>query len=204
MSTHRVTLLDLPQFSVLATRQTSNNSQEAEGIFSQLPNVAPGEWGWLYVPSGASIIGTVLSLDPITRRARFNSTEPNERLQAGATFPFLHRGWNAEDLDIALGPTEIWNRVKFVPRDSVRYRDSRAPDSIAEQLAERPLPPTADKANVCAGGWDHENCQFCQAEIGPTAQPFAYSDSQDRWLCERCYKNFVVPHSLGFVLDIWD
>lgn len=39
-------------------------------------------------------------------------------------------------------------------------------------------------------GWEHDHCEFCQAEIDGSI-PLAYcTDDKYHWICESCYNDF--------------
>jgi hypothetical protein len=46
-------------------------------------------------------------------------------------------------------------------------------------------------------GWDHEHCELCNTHID--AGDFGYCDSDENWLCEKCYERYVVQRDLAFV-----
>ena len=77
-----------------------------------------------------------------------------------------------------------WKKIRFSPADSNVYR--RSPQGEASTL----------EPEIRAGGWDHEHCILCMAEISlyPGCQPEAYTDeSEDEWLCIACYEKYVLP-----------
>lgn len=77
--------------------------------------------------------------------------------------------------EVAVLAARDWQREAFTPRDSVRHH----PDGRKERVA---------------GGWNHEHCQVYNAVISDRgeAQRFGYSDKDDHWLCESCYRRYVV------------
>ena len=74
-----------------------------------------------------------------------------------------------------------WKKVSFRPTDSLVYRRGEGQDREPE---------------IREGGWDHEHCMLCMAEISlfPGAQPDGYADeNEDKWVCSACFERYVRP-----------
>ena len=68
-----------------------------------------------------------------------------------------------------------WNRTEFHPRDAICGE------------------------NVIPGGWKHEHCNICWETIAESAERFGYCDQYERWVCESCYENYIVPKKINFI-----
>lgn len=48
-----------------------------------------------------------------------------------------------------------------------------------------------------ATGWGHEYCDLCHRHIN--GGEYGYCDPNEKWMCTKCYKQYVAPHDLAFV-----
>ena len=63
-----------------------------------------------------------------------------------------------------------------------------------------PLPAEIPEgATVVPGGWDHEHCFICHAEILPDDEELSFVNSDDRWVCAPCYHGYVAAQRLDFI-----
>jgi hypothetical protein len=102
-------------------------------------------------------------------RGSFEPSEPiPAELFAGLIVVF-RSWWDPDQLAIARGGRS-WERRRFLPTNSIRYR----PDGSDERVA---------------GGWDHEHCRLCW-ETFDEETPFGYVSGDD-WLCGKCYDDYI-------------
>ncbi len=53
---------------------------------------------------------------------------------------------------------------------------------------------------IVSGGWEHEHCRICWEKIGQGGAPTGFLSEDDEWACTRCYQEYVLPKSVGFVM----
>ena len=104
-------------------------------------------------------------------------------------------------------PTWKWDRVVFQPSDGIATRrppDAGQPPPTGEHVEfwlelvcvnsrhKRRLYPNRDlPEGLAVGAWDHEHCEFCNANLDPGQVGFV--DRSYHWLCEVCFQQYVRP-----------
>ena len=181
-------LSDLPQFSVDATKLVGG-VWVLEGVFNHLRSVAENR-SWLYAPR-AALIGDIEALDRQTRRARFNTMDPNPpRIPTmGQTFPWLSGYWQAFHIDIILDPNHLWRPLVFRAEDAL---ERPIPEWRVQRRAIGAIPRPDE--TVVPGAWNHEHCMICNSHIDP--DDLGYLDDDEHWLCTKCHDSYAVPHDL--------
>ena len=191
-------LEDLPAFEVLQI--TIADAPVLLGVLTHLEGVRAGR-SWLYAGEDDSLIGDLVDLDEATRQARFtapfwSSTSP---IQVGSVAPWLDGYWQAYHLTMILDSQSVWKRMEFTPSSAQHFRSG---DVHGWTKAGHKLPANAVPTSIDEVGWDHEHCELCQSKIGIGGDDHGYIDSKDRWICERCYRDYAEPRSLGFVFTM--
>ena len=137
MSPSRVTLADLPQFTISAVEFGEGDWAKIAGKFNSNNFIdrlrLRNGRGWLYVSCSESIIGDVTGFEESSLAAVFEAEVPKDRFAPGQTFPFLDGYWNAYQVAMVLDGTNHWDRVEFHPSGAVEYRDPRTPGSIVQR-----------------------------------------------------------------------
>jgi hypothetical protein len=163
---------DLPRFSVTTARP-----EGCSGQFDPSPFMVEGHLGYIYVGNGRFIRGRFVVADPIQHTCDFLCEDPTVRgrLQEGASYPYLDSYWG-DRAELVLDEGRTWQEAEFQPYDAISTR-----------------------GEVLPGGWDHEHCSICWETIGCGGQAAGFVSGDD-WVCGECYRRFVVPKSLDFVL----
>jgi hypothetical protein len=111
-----------------------------------------------------------------------NDLTRKDLFKIGAAYPFIDGYWG-ERAHLVYDSSREWRKVKFVPQDATRYHS----DGTTE---------------IVEGGWDHEHCAICWQTISPNelGNEYGYQDQNDSWVCQTCYKQYIVPKSLDFIV----
>jgi len=136
--------------------------------------------------------------------------EPDDRnqlnaIQATPEWEILDGYWG-ERAEIVLDATRRWDKVPFQPRDAIRIHgvtdtDEDSPTRAREFSGAESADDTRC-AEVVEGSWDHEHCVICSETLGTGGQSDGYVSSQQTWVCERCYIDFVMRRSLDFIPSV--
>jgi hypothetical protein len=98
-------------------------------------------------------------------------------------------------------PRSSWKKKVLKPVDAVRYRDAAAPGWWRSHVASYPVAENATDVHIVKKGWDVEHCYICLARIGRKGDPFGYfCKSENQWGCAPCYKSYIGPHDLAFLI----
>src|SRR4051812_45104331 len=100
--------------------------------------------------------------------------------------------WTPQQGQLVEDPTRTWHRADFAPSDMVLLRRGDGQASVGRSLSPNEVPPS--DAEIVKGGWDHEHCELCWAEISAAGgNPSAgYTDGKG-WLCTACYDRYIAP-----------
>jgi len=203
---------------------------ELEGAFDRIPGSSfdhtiegtGTRWFWLLFGERRYLCPMLKSFDKETKTAILICQEKEEPRVVGLELAYLSSYWNAIDVWMVLDPNWGWERKQFHGIDAVA-EDYEAKDiSIVggrevkvwtklepvgvSRGQSRHYPATEQSLPVRPGtrlvpsGWGHEHCELCNEHID--AGMFGYCDSEDRWMCERCYERYVTCHDLAFVDEI--
>ncbi|MCI0741531.1 MAG: hypothetical protein L0Y72_21055 [Gemmataceae bacterium] len=112
----------------------------------------------------------------------------------GRSYPRLDGYWG-ELAELVLDSSKRWKEHRFAPVDAVQF-----PIDGGRMLGKISGDIPAD-GTVVQGGWDHEHCEICWATISPVDDPIGMFSEPDQWVCCNCYQRFIVPQSLGFIVD---
>lgn len=183
---------DLPKFTITRITTRADNT-EIHGRFDQMRGVRAG-WCWL-LSNAESIKGKLLELDDEAQSASFVASNPPNGT-VGETFRWLDGYWPASVVRLIASPETRWVHRRFEASDAVAY--------VKQGLrcwCKASLGRSAGRARgeIIKGGWDHEHCEICNRKIGESGEPFGYVDSQDHWLCEKCYAQYAEQHDISFV-----
>jgi hypothetical protein len=191
-------LEDLPAFEV--QRIDDGGEPELIGVFTHLHTVRLGR-SWLYAGDAGSLIGDLADIDETSRSARFIAPfwSLASPIQVGSVAPWLDAYWQAHHITMILDTEAGWLRTEFVPSPAQYFRLGKVLGctKLGQALRADAVPTHIDET-----GWDHEHCELCQSKVGLGGAAYGYQDRHHRWLCERCYRDYAAPHSLGFVFDI--
>ena len=188
-------LRDLPQFTVREVRD-ADTSPKLVGRFSHLSGVREGR-SWLYDMS-EPLTGDLENLDSATEEAVFDAPywTPESVARPGVALPWIDGYWQAYHVTMIIDTANVWRRADFVASDAQHFTiDGHGGwQRVGEESMEGAIP-----TQVVHGGWDHEHCELCRARIGSGGAPAGYVDSEDRWLCDDCYRRFAEPRDLAFL-----
>ena len=156
--------------------------------------------GWIagiYLGGGRFLWGRFREVDAGARTCVFcqDDTAGPEALGVGESYPFMGGYWG-ERAELVLDEGRSWHRAEFRPGDMVRY-----PAEGGGQWATRSSAQAPAGGEVVPGGWDHEHCEICRQTIGAGGEPVGFVSPPDSWVCEACYRDFVVPRSLAFAKE---
>jgi hypothetical protein len=133
---------------------------------------------------GKFIWGRLASIKTEDKTAQFilDNEKETALFQIGYEYEYLDGYWG-ERAELTFDTTRNWKRTEFVPRDAVRH--------LANGTTE-------DEP----GGWDHEHCEICWETISQVDEhKFGYKDQNDKWLCEQCFKSYILPKYLDFIKE---
>ena len=200
-----MTLADIAHFTVKAIKPTTNQTVELTGVFTHLKGVrlsrpTDGAVGFLYRSRSDSAYLLRREFDAPSRTATFVVWPPSKPVHEGDSLPYVDYHWSPKQASFALEPATNWKRSLFRAEDSVRYRDPKVLGWWKSHVASAAPSEGATDAHVIKNGWDHEHCNLCKARIGRHGDPYGYySMSDNDWLCQSCYKNFIARHDLRFL-----
>ena len=222
------TLEDLPHFQVSGitqgeTYETGYTDFELSGSFDRIDGVTEGRC-WLLLPERNCLIGDLKSLDPETKTAVYSTAEESIPKVVGLRLPYLHDNWQAYHVWMVVEPAWIWNEVVFQPTAATarRFRAEEVDivdgQEVKEWIEIKSASGDSGRSRICpvfpdgrtnlpeigpdgliSGGWDHEHCTLCRTHIEPGHT--GYVDRSEHWVCEKCYRKYVLNHDLSF-LDI--
>jgi len=169
---------DLPIFTV---DEVESDGSQLKGRASRWQWVGEGHIAFMLVGSSCLIQGKFRNVDEATRRVSFAATDASALAQIGprACLPFLDGYWGERAvlvLDTSLG----WEEAAFAARDAVEHH-------------------TNGKTEVITGGWDHEHCAICWANISEHENKRFMKSSRDDPICLDCFSKYVRAKSLDFI-----
>jgi hypothetical protein len=180
---------DLPHFVVAAVHE-----DRCTGRFAPSPWIGEGWIAGLYLGGGRFLWGRFRGVDEAKRTASFypNQVAELSALRLEDSYPFMDGYWG-ERAELVLNESRRWQPARFEPSDMVRF-----PAAGGGWMATRSSPAAPPGGEVVPGGWDHEHCEICQKKIGCGGEPDGFFSPPDSWVCEECYRSFIVPRSLAF------
>lgn len=181
----------LPHFRILEVEH--KDPADYRGLFDCTLRLGEGWHGYLVNESDAAAKGRFFSFHSAKRTSVFRplaSTETSS-LKVGRSYTYVDGYWG-ERVELVLDTSESWSRTQFVPR---LYQLGRRFLSLPAGQA----PPSPDWVLAT---WDHEHCEICCETIGQLAQPFGYESNTGKWVCEKCYSDYVEPRSVSFIDDL--
>jgi len=188
-------LRDLPQFAIESVRDAESDPRLV-GRLSHLAGVREGR-SWLYA-ADESVIGDLEELDLATGAAVFSAPywTPEGPARPGVSLPWVDGYWQAYHVTMILDPANAWRQAEFVAGDAQYFElgGHRGWQKLGQEFLEGAMP-----REVVRGGWDHEHCELCRANIGAGGAPAGYVDAEERWLCEACYRLYAKPRDLSFL-----
>ena len=179
-------------------------------------------WFWLLFGEKGCLCVTLQSLDKETKAAVLTCDEIDEPKVVGQSLAYLSPYWQAYHVWMVLDPEWGWHRKQFHGVDAFAQNYVSEQPSIVDgrevrvwtklepaigregssryyPATDQSLPPSTERQLV-AGGWGHEHCDLCRTHID--SHQFGYCDSNDRWLCEKCYERYVLQRDLAFVDEL--
>jgi hypothetical protein len=209
----------LDRFSLLKIERVSAG-RDAEGremtacegiatvTTTPIPEVGANVWLALELPE--SVSGDVIAADPATGRVLLHLLGEAD-LAPGQSYPLLPGYHDSYHVWLVLDESRRWTRTRFTPSDAIATPAQDGftclrPSGEHRGGGSRYYPPQPDTATpspsgeIVEGGWDHEHCALCWATISPYAEPEGYVDDEwGKWVCCKCYDNYVSKHDLGFI-----
>jgi hypothetical protein len=221
------TLEDFPKFVVSALRRgpTSDDGYtrfEFDGRFDRvIENIDP-HWFWLLFGAQDYVCASVKTLEKETWTAVLTCDTKNEPKIAGQKLAYLSPYWQGYHVGMVLNPNWGWKKKQFQGFDAVA-EDYEAKDvsfvgarevrvwtkltpvggdggQSRHYPADDQTLPARSGQRLIPSGWGHEHCELCNAHID--AGGFGYCDPGERWMCEKCYERYVIPHDLAFVDEL--
>ena len=195
-------LADLPQFTVLEIRPgPPDGDTEIVGRLSHLRGVH-NDGGWLYRPSGPSIVGGLDAVPRLTGVPLVFTTPDAAlapELAVGVTYPWLDAYWQAYHLDMILAGPDAYERRTFAAEPAHYFRQAGV---TGWQPLGGALPDGAEDLGVRSAAWDHEHCELCRAVIGTGGVTDGYVDEADRWLCPDCFARYAARRDVSFAAEV--
>jgi hypothetical protein len=193
-------LSGLPQFTIEDIRGAASDPEVTlVGRLSHLRGVR-NDTAWLYRPVGPAIIGTVARIPAVPGELveyRTSDAALAPELRVGVVYPWIDGYWQAYHVSMVLAGQ--WTLRTFAAGDARYFRLAGA---LGWQPAGGTLPEGAEDLGVREGGWDHEHCELCRAQIGVAGhQPDGYVDAEEHWLCRACYERYAIPRDVSFAAE---
>lgn len=181
----------LPHFRILEIRGKSE--VEYHGIFDGTLRLGEGWHGYLVDGNDAVAKGQFCAFDSARRTAVFRplASTDTSSLRAGRSYTYVDGYWG-ERVELVLDTSERWSRTRFVPR---LYKVGNRFVSLPPGQA----PPSPDWV---LAAWDHEHCEICCETVGQCAQPLGYESNTGKWICEKCFLDYVQPRRISFLTDV--
>lgn len=171
----------------LPERLMTYAAQICYGNFENFPALSKVKVGWIadfYVGHDIFVETRFLNINHQDLSGAIIVTDlaNKDLFKIGNSYPFMGGYWG-ERARLVYDSSREWQKVEFVPHDTVRYY----PDG---------------KTEVVEGGWDHEHCEICGQTISPfeLGNGYGYQDQDDSWVCLTCYEQYVMPKSLDFIM----
>ena len=177
-----VGLRDMPQFRIRG-RETTLSGIWLHGRFSTARGVYARR-GWIYRSEGLSIAVELRVLDCRSLRAVLEVRSEYERLLLHDTsvWPYFGELWTPFQVDLALEDAD-WVAAEY-------------PIGLTSSGLARTRP-------------DKELCSLCASRVlGERGERFGYRRVRDLaepnnegpWACRRCYRRYIAPKNLSFLL----
>ena len=220
-------LEEFPKFNVTAVRrgETADDGYtrfELDGQFDRLVETSATNWFWLLNMHGDSLCVTLQTLDKGNLTAVVTGDGKDVPNVAGQTLFYLSSRWQAANVWMVLNPGWVWTKSRFKGLDVVA-QDFEAKDPSTIDGREVKIWTNYEVANksrglsrcypardqnqrpdtnprIIPGGWDHEHCQLCNEHVD--IGEFGYRDSEENWICGKCYERYVASHDLSFVDEL--
>lgn len=143
--------------------------------------------------------GDLIECDADTRNAVFSAPSWVQRdlVRVGSIVPWLPAIWQFHHVNMILAGG--WELRAFTPSDAQHFRVGSVHGwtKVGSTLSSNEVPTHIEK-----GGWDHEECQICDAKVGRGGQSNGYVNLDDKWLCQTCHERYGQTRDLGFVLGL--
>jgi hypothetical protein len=150
----------------------------------------------LLTPAGQFVCGRIVDINFQNRIATFvpSSAEQLHALSIGMLCKRFDGYWG-ERAALVLDRSRVWQERTFQPSDAVRFENH--PGYVLGKSTNKELP---SGGKTVKDGWDHEHCEICNAKISPHHDPIGVFSEPNSWICRDCYRNYVVPRSLDFIV----
>jgi hypothetical protein len=219
------TLEDFPHFIVANIRRGDTGEDgytrfELDGRFDRGIEESVQAWFFLLFDEHRSVCVTLQSFDKETNAATLTCDEKDEPDVAGHSLAYLSRYWRPHVIWMILDKSWGWQRKQFRGLDAIAEDFEAKSVSIVDgrevkfwtklepvretEGQSRHYPPASDQnsphgpaSRLVPLGWDHEHCELCNVHVD--VGDFGYCDTDNQWLCEKCYEKYVVRRDLAFV-----
>lgn len=155
------------------------------GVFNNVKNtqaIYEGSICYIYLRQYSFVEGRFLDNDPNISSGIIIVKDgiTKDQLKVGASYPLLDCYWGSLAA-LILDQSRNWQRVKFHVRDGISVHNGQT--------------------EIIKGGWDHEHCVICHKRISEYEDEVkhGYTDQNDVWICQACYKKYVIPKSLALI-----
>lgn len=151
-------------------------------------------WSACLLVTGGVVWSTFREVDLENRTATIELERVDDAvaLVTGASYQFLDGYWG-QRAEVVIDEGRTWAARRFVPIDALEYFVD----------GHRMITPVRDDApasgRLIEAAWDHEHCKVCDATISVASNADAWFSSRGDWVCDRCYRAFVIRRSLDFI-----
>jgi hypothetical protein len=188
---------DIPHFQI--TDELLNTPYGESGFLGRFDQVGGviETVSWLRVSKEKFSKGSLHALDLDKKSAIFVPWEGKSYLAVGMTLPWIDAFWKNSDIEMVADTNWPWKRVRFSPKNALRIDADVCGGMLCKAPEGEGAAPAG--ATLVPKGWDHEHCRFCWEKIGIGGAAHGFTDDGGTWLCENCYRSFVVPHDLSYM-----
>ncbi|HXE53219.1 MAG TPA: ankyrin repeat domain-containing protein [Tepidisphaeraceae bacterium] len=194
-----INLTDLNQFTILASRPAADSTQ-LTGRLSRPGSLGPGDTVRLFITLEDDVLGQVSQVDPDAGTAVLSvlTEHVSPAIITGTSLPLYDDYWY-DGVHLVLDIGLRWTRTQFVAPDAF-IQDAPMP-GWRQSRAAKPGDEGRADGTIVPGGWDHEHCGICWRHIGSGGDPEGYVTGSNEWVCTSCYRRYVEPRDLAFVLE---
>ena len=184
-----MTLKDLPTLTI-----TALGNEVVEVVWSDPKWIGDGYIACIISDSDQFVWGRLSKIESRKSGCEFTPNNPAElaKLEEGRTYPQLDSYWG-ERAELVFDRSLVWKDQEYVAPDGVWIERSRTMRPFSGEVP--------DGGVLVKGGWDHEHCEICCDSISQQTNPIGVFAEPYHWICKECYRRFIIPRSLDFIVD---
>jgi len=117
-------------------------------------------------------------------------------------FVLIEGKWKSADQSTRMAsfaPIDAASSQSIKPGELYRFIDGYWGERVALVL-DRSQTWTRNEYKAKNAG-DHEHCAICWKAISQDVERFGYVSSGNKWICDRCYEEYVRPCRISFLDD---